>query len=80
MQYILLIFKNGFHRYSIFTFPNPAYFLFIEEILRKIESSTGIAINIIQGTSVMVRINVLPYNGKEASVCPNRKRNNVIDG
>ena len=61
-------------------FSIPAYLLFIEEILRKIESSTGIPINTIQGTNVMVRINVLPYNGKEASDCPNKKRNNVMEG
>jgi len=74
------MFNNGFHRYLIFTFSILDYFLLIEEILRKIESSTGMPINTIQGTSVMVRINVLPYNGKEASGCPNRKRNNVIEG
>ncbi len=64
----------------IFTFSIPAYFLFIEEILRKAESSNGIPINTIQGTSVIVRINVLIYSGNGAMCCPNKKRNNVMDG
>jgi len=74
------MFKKWFHGYLIFTFPLLAYFLFIEEILRKIESSTGIPINTIQGTRVIVRIRVLRYSGKEARGCPNRKRNSVIEG
>ena len=74
------MFKNGFHRYLISMFSIPAYFLIIDEILPKIESSTGMPINTIHGTSVMVRMNVLRYNGKETMGCPNRKRNNVIDG
>lgn len=72
--------KNGFRRYLIFMFSTLPYFLFIDGILRKIESTKGMPMNTIQGTSVMVKMNVLPYSGKEAIGCPNRKRNNVIEG
>jgi len=37
-------------------------------------------INTIQGTSVIVKIKVLKYNGKKARGLPNMKRNNVIEG
>ena len=57
-----------------------AYLLLIEEILRKTESTNGIPINTIQGTNVIVRTNVLIYKGNDAIGCPNKKRNNVIDG
>lgn len=58
----------------------PGYFLFTEENFRKIESTTGMPMNTIHGTSVIVRMNVLQYSGKEAIGCPNRKRNKVIEG
>ena len=58
----------------------PAYFFFMEAILRNIESTAGTPMNTIHGTSVIVRINVLTNRGKGAMDCANKKRNKVIDG
>jgi hypothetical protein len=80
MQLICTAVQNGIHRYLILIFCNPDYFLFIEAIFRKIESTAGTPINTIHGTNVIVRINVLTYSGNGAMGCANKKRNNVMEG
>ena len=53
--------------------------LFFESLLI-INSRSGTAINIIQGTNEIVNRNVLWYNGSIDNCLPKRKRNRVIEG
>lgn len=55
-------------------------FSFRAEIALITVSTNGTPTNIIQGTSVTVRISVLKYNGSADSCCPNMNKNSVIDG
>jgi hypothetical protein len=52
---------------------------FLESFLIR-KSKAGTPANIIQGTRDMVRTNVRWYNGNADNCCPNRNKNNVIEG
>jgi hypothetical protein len=58
----------------------PYFPAFSFENWRIRKSINGTPINIIQGTSEMVRINVRRYKGKSDNCCPKRKRNSVMEG